>query len=210
MNEGVSNNLADCFAAVKWKKVPQETDSPVARASLIRGIRLHYSFATSTAISNLCNQDVQLARTHNARLIMSNQVPEQMAETERPYCIRHPDLATEETYRQLALQYPEIRYQAGRACAASGYHGLYLELDLLPDVSIAEEAREGKTDGGRLIYQKIMSYPCRYSVMDDRNRSVELDNPQCPAFLNGDTQVRWWVQSRLQTPKIVNEAWGFV
>ncbi|KAK8132192.1 hypothetical protein PG999_000365 [Apiospora kogelbergensis] len=131
---------------------------------------------------------------------MSNQVPDQMAEEERPYCIWHPHLALEDTYRQLARQYPEMRYQAGRACAAAGYYDLYLELDLLPDVSIAEEAREGGTDGGRLIYQHIMSYPCRYSVMDDRYRSIELEKPHCPAFLNGDTEVRWYVESRVQTP----------
>ncbi|KAK8061573.1 hypothetical protein PG994_007939 [Apiospora phragmitis] len=132
---------------------------------------------------------------------MSNQVPEQMAEEERPYCIWHPDLASEDTYRQLVRRYPEMRYQAGRASAAAGYHRLYLELDLLPNVSIAEEAREGATEGGRLIYQHILSYPCRYSVMDDRERSIELDKPHCPAFLNGDTQVRWYVESRVQTPE---------
>ncbi|KAK8052449.1 hypothetical protein PG993_003834 [Apiospora rasikravindrae] len=209
MNERGVNNLADCFAAIKGEKVPQDIHSPVAKASLIRGIRLHYSFATSTAVNELCDKNAQLARARNARLIMSNQLPEQMAETERPYCIWHPDLASEDTYRQLARQYPQMRYHAGRACAAAGYHGLYLELDLLPDVSIAEEAREGATDGGRLIYQQIMSYPCRYSVMDDLNRSVELDKPPCPAFLNGNTQVRWWVESRVQTPGGVNESWGF-
>ncbi|KAK8006028.1 hypothetical protein PG991_012325 [Apiospora marii] len=206
MSEGVSNNLADCFAAIKGEKVPQDAQSPVAKASLIRGIRLHYSFATSTAVNKLCDQVAQLARARNARLIMSNQVPEQMAETERPYCIWHPDLASEDTYRQLARQYPDMRYHAGRACAAAGYHELYLELDLLPDVSIAEEAREGATDGGRLIYQQIMSHPCRYSVMDDRTRFVELDKPQCPAFLNGDTQVRWWLESRVQTPSGIGQA----
>ncbi|KAK8135028.1 hypothetical protein PG984_007040 [Apiospora sp. TS-2023a] len=206
MDEEASENLADCFAAIKGEKAPQDTDSPVAKASLIRGIRLHYNFATSSAVTKLCDQDAQIARARNARMIMSNEVPEQMAETERPYCIWHPDLASEETYRQLAGQYPEMRYHAGRACAAAGYHELYLELDLLPDVSIAEEAREGATDGGRLIYQHIMSSPCRYSVMDDRNRSVELDKPQCPAFLNADTQVRWWLESRVQTPEGVGPA----
>ncbi|KAK8852024.1 hypothetical protein PGQ11_014503 [Apiospora arundinis] len=204
MHEEVEN-LPDCFAAIKGEKVPQNTGSLVARSSLIRGIRLHYNFATSKAVSELCDGDAQLARARNARLIMSNQVPEQMAEEERPYCIWHPDLASEITYRQLASRYPEMRYQVGRACAAAGYHDLYLELDLLPDVSIAEEAREGATDGGRVIYQHVMSHPCRYSVMDDRYRSIELDKPQCPAFLNGDTHVRWYVESRIQTPDSFSE-----
>lgn len=206
MNEQVVN-LPDCFAAMRGEKVPQNTDSLVARSSLIRGIRLHYDFATSRAINDLCDGDAQLARARNARLIMSNQVPDQMAEEERPYCIWHPHLALEDTYRQLARQYPEMRYQAGRACAAAGYHDLYLELDLLPDVSVAEEAREGGTDGGRLIYQHIMSYPCRYSVMDDRCRSIELEKPRYPVFLNGDTEVRWYLESRIQTPEEFHCEW---
>jgi hypothetical protein len=44
-----------------------------------------------------------------------------------------------------------MRYQVGRACAAAGYFDLYKELDLLPDVSIAEEAPGGNTEGGNQI-----------------------------------------------------------
>ncbi|KAF5642689.1 hypothetical protein F52700_3116 [Fusarium sp. NRRL 52700] len=55
-------------------------------------------------------------------------------------------MASEDTYRSLASKFPDMRHQIGRACAAAGFHTLYQELNLLPEVSIAEEARETKTD----------------------------------------------------------------
>lgn len=84
-----------------------------------------------------------------------------------------------------------MRYQVGRACAAAGYFSLYTELDLLPDVSIAEEAGEGNTEGGDQIYQSIMSAPVKYAVMDDYARSINAHSPPYPAFLNAETHVRW-------------------
>lgn len=64
------------------------------------------------------------------------------------------------TYRELARRYPKMRHEVGRACAVAGYTDLYLELQLLPDVSIAEEARdnEGK---GRAIFDEIMAQPVK-------------------------------------------------
>ncbi|KAF5538942.1 hypothetical protein FNAPI_10969 [Fusarium napiforme] len=82
--------------------------------------------------------------------------------------------ATEDTYRSLASRFTDMRYQVGRACAAAGYRALYQELDLLPEVSIAEEARESETDGGKLIYDEIMSFKYRYAIMDDCKRTIEL------------------------------------
>lgn len=71
-----------------------------------------------------------------------------------PYCIRYPEIATEDTYRRLARRYPSMAYHVGRACAVAGYLGLYKELNILPDTHIAEEAREcGNID----IYNYIMS-----------------------------------------------------
>jgi hypothetical protein len=109
---------------------------------------------------------------------------------ERPYCIWYPGLATEDTYRELARRYPSMRYQVGRACAVGGFQLLYLELDLLPDVSIAEEAREAKTEGSAAIFQHIMSQPVRYAVMDDYTRTVNLETPRPGANLNGNTALR--------------------
>ncbi|CAG7561896.1 unnamed protein product [Fusarium equiseti] len=121
---------------------------------------------------------------------MSNQVPDKMDESEEPYCIWHPDLATEDTYRALALKFPSMRYQVGRACAAAGYYTLFKELELFPEVSIAEEARESQTEGGKLIYDEIMAHKSRYAIMNDCKRSVEEEEEdyECPAYLNGDTE----------------------
>lgn len=71
---------------------------------------------------------------------MSNIIPEMATDAVTPYCIWYPDVATEETYRELSRRYPRMRYQIGRACAVAGYNKLFDELQLLPDVSIAEEA----------------------------------------------------------------------
>lgn len=108
---------------------------------------------------------------------------------EMPYCIWYPGLATENAYRDLARRYPELRYQVGRACAVGGYLTLYLELDLLPDVCIAEEAREAGNDGSTAIFEHIMKQPCRYAVMNDYERTVNLTDPRAGACLNGDTAI---------------------
>ncbi|KAJ6186867.1 hypothetical protein N7519_001775 [Penicillium mononematosum] len=118
-------------------------------------------------IIDLCNSSrfPEFVRARNARLVMSNVVPDGLEITEaQPYCIWNPDFAEEDTYRQVAQRYPSMRYQVGRACAAAGYINLYRELDQLPDVSIAEEAREGNTEGGDQIYQLIMSSPLKYAL----------------------------------------------
>ena len=69
-----------------------------------------------------------------------------------------------------------MRYQVGRACAVAGYVHLYRELDLLPDASIAEEARESKRGGGGScqIFEDFMATPTRYNVMDDYNSTLQL------------------------------------
>ena len=119
---------------------------------------------------------------------MSNVIPDMQAPATELYCIWYPEPASEETYRELARRYPSMRYQVGRACAAALYTDLYKELDLLPDVSIAEEARNADEDAE--IYKIIMSAPQRLAVMDDFTRSVNLDSPLTPAFLNGNMKPR--------------------
>ncbi|KAM0540442.1 hypothetical protein ACHAO7_011175 [Fusarium culmorum] len=127
---------------------------------------------------------------------MSNEIPVRMEKEEQPYCIWHPDFATEDTYRALASKFPDMRYQVGRACAAAGYNSLYEELDLLPEVTITEEARESNTEGGKLIYDEIMNFKHRYAIMDDCKRTIELEDFRIPAYLNGDTEVRWRLKFR--------------
>ncbi|KAI1419718.1 hypothetical protein F5Y12DRAFT_776503 [Xylaria sp. FL1777] len=191
---------AICFAAIRGERVPEDLDNNVIRASLIRGIRLHYDFAVSGEVATIASTMPSIARACNARMIMNNVVPQDMAEDQQPYCIWYPYFATENTYRTLVQAYPQMRYGVGRACAAAGYDSLYSELDLLPDVSIAEEARESGTEGGRRIYESIMSRPFRYAVMDDFMLSSETENPPFPAFLNGDTEVRWQLEPRFTVP----------
>jgi hypothetical protein len=182
--------------AIRGDAVPRLLEDRNSRAALIRGIRLHYHFAMSEPVRRLSSSMHQVARARNARRIMSNDIPERMTAKEQPYCIWYPDIATEDTYRSLASKYPDMRYQVGRACAAAGYHVLFQELDLLPEVSIAEEARESETDGGKLIYDEIMGFKSRYAVMDDCKRTIELCNYECPAYLNGNTEVRWRLAAR--------------
>ncbi|CEI63356.1 hypothetical protein FVEN_g114 [Fusarium venenatum] len=182
--------------AIRGDAVPRLLDHRDSRAALVRGIRLHYHFAMSEPVIRLSSSMPLVARARNARLIMSNEIPERMAPQEHPYCIWYPDFATEDTYRSLASKYPDMRYQVGRACAAAGYHALFHELDLLPDVSFAEEARESEADGAKLIYEEIMGFKYRYAIMDDCRRSIELMDYKCPAYLNGDTEVRWRLAAR--------------
>ncbi|RBR18573.1 uncharacterized protein FIESC28_06028 [Fusarium coffeatum] len=182
--------------AIQGDGVPSLLDSSNAQAALIRGIRLHYDFAMSEPVKRLASSMPKVARARNARRIMSDDIPERMAAEEQPYCIWHPDIATEETYRSLASKHPDMKYQVGRACAAAGYHSLWKELDLLPEVTHAEEARESGTDGGKLIYEEIMEFKYRYAIMDDCNRTIELWDYKCPAYLNGDTEVRWKLAAR--------------
>lgn len=165
-------------------------DHPVSRAVTIRGIRSFIEYAKSPEITALCASENALrspdfTRARNARLIMSNIIPtpeelgleiddgkDDPEHTRVPYCIWHPEFATEDTYRALAARYPSMRYQVGRACAAAGMDRLYAELDLLPDVSIAEEARESLTPGGDIIHYQTMSASYRYAIMDDYKRSI--------------------------------------
>ncbi|CAG7565697.1 unnamed protein product [Fusarium equiseti] len=182
--------------AIRGDGVPSFLDNSNAQAALIRGIRLHYDFAMSEPIKRLASSMPVVARARNARRIMSDDIPERMTTEEQSYCIWYPDIATEDTYRSLASKHPDMKYQVGRACAAAGYYALWKELDLLPEVTHAEEARESGTDGGKLIYEEIMEFKYRYAIMDDCKLTIELWDYQCPAYLNGDTEVRWKLAAR--------------
>ncbi|KAJ5726217.1 uncharacterized protein N7483_007574 [Penicillium malachiteum] len=196
-----------CAAAIKGEGVPVDLSSFWHRRAVIRGIRDSLQFATSPAIIELCSRDDgqahQFSRAHNARLIMSDIIPDMQNPATQPYCIWYPELASEETYRKVARQYLSMRYQVGRACAAACYTDLYKELDLLPDVSIAEESREVDKDAE--IYKIIMSALQRYVVMEDFSRSVHLETPRTPAFLNGDMKPRWALGQRVHPGKNLPE-----
>ncbi|KAL4884298.1 hypothetical protein BJY04DRAFT_226055 [Aspergillus karnatakaensis] len=174
----VKDRAEDFIAAIRGEKFPRRR-SGKHLLCLICGIRYHPGFATEL------RKDPRLTKALHARSIMSNIVPDITTPNDTPYCIWHPETATEETYRKLAARYPELKYQVGRACAVAGYTKLYKELDLLPDVHIAEEARD---NGSTEIYDLIMADD-KYDVMNDYTRAVNTDNPP-RASLNGDTAVR--------------------
>jgi hypothetical protein len=179
-----------CSAAIHGEEIPHALGFPVTRYCVLRGIRYHAGFATE--LRGLQNYP-EFTRALNARSIMSNIVPDMASLEHIPYCIWHPDVATEETYRELVRRYPQMRYQVGRACAVAGYLDLYRELQLLPDVSIAEEARDniGRDNGGsQAIFNEIVAQHVKYAVMDDYTRSVNINGPRPGAVLNGDTAVR--------------------
>lgn len=190
-----SYSRQDCLAALRGTAVPQSLGNNVVRLALVAGIRKNVALARLPELQELCDHDAEqmvFARARNARLIMSNQVPEEdmiRDEQARPYCIWHPDVATEQAYRALVDWYPEMKYQAARACAVAGYADLYRELDVLPDISVAEEARGNtKSPGAQKIYESIMATPTRYNVMDDYTLTISA-SPRPGAQLNADTAL---------------------
>ncbi|OLN89003.1 hypothetical protein CCHL11_06056 [Colletotrichum chlorophyti] len=181
----------DCRAAIRGEKVPDDLDMCpwVTQLCVLRGIRHNHGFATE--LRNMPGHP-EFTRALNARQIMSNIIPEMIEAEEFPYCIWYPDVATEDTYRALNDRYPQMRYQIGRACAVAGYADFYKQLDILPEVSIAEEAREHQNNtGSKQIFDDIVRQHVRWAVMDDYTRSVNLENPTPARYgLNGDTALR--------------------
>lgn len=171
---------AACRAAIRGERVPYELGLPVTRLCFIRGLRYCDGFG-----EELRGMHPTFTRALNARSIMSNRIPDIKNNDEIPYCIWYPQTASEATYRELAHRYPHMSYHVGRACAVAGYTELYKELDILPDVHIAEEAREC---GNMAIFDYIMSQPMRYDVMNDSTLTIATE-PKSSAHLNGDMAI---------------------
>ncbi|ATY61449.1 hypothetical protein A9K55_008883 [Cordyceps militaris] len=194
-------NASDARDAIRGLAVPDALGRRTMRLCVIRGLRYHAVFAQSPRAQAL-RAWPEFARALHARAVMSNSIPDIRGDDEVPYCIWHPDTASEDTYRELARRYPYMAYQVARACAVAGYSHLYQELQedgsVLPDVAVAEEAR---ACGSQDIYTAITSQPIRYRVMDDYSRSI-LADPQ-PSGLNGDTAVRPMleVKQKFQVPR---------
>lgn len=181
--------LQEAPLALRGERLPKDYANGLLYCA-IHGIRHNEAFAKSPEVVEQCKKITKLARARNARLIMSNQVPNMETDDAKPYCFWHPDTPNEKTLRELAKRYPDRAYLVGRACAVGGYHELYHELDLLPEVSIAEEARDQSSNnpGSKAIFDHIMEQPVCYAVLDDYTRTIK--KPRCPAFMNGDTAVR--------------------
>ncbi|KAK4496946.1 hypothetical protein PRZ48_011395 [Zasmidium cellare] len=173
---------AEATAAIRGERIPDALGLPLLRLCTIRGIRYHDGFG-----QELRGVSPEFTRALNAREIMSDRIPhiENLGE-ETPYCIWYPEVASEETYKQLVKKYPHMAYHVGRACAVAGYTDLFLELDILPEVHIAEEAREC---GNMTIFNHIMAKPVRYNVMNDYQTAVDISSPTASS-LNADTAVR--------------------
>ncbi|KAL3456167.1 hypothetical protein BJX64DRAFT_294356 [Aspergillus heterothallicus] len=179
---------AENAAAVRGERVPETVSGAATLCCLVRGIR--YNDGLAQELHGI-PEIPQITRALNARAIMSNRILEMTTPEEFPYCFWHPSLPTKQTLRELLRRYPDntlLLYQVGRACAAGGYTDLYNELGLLPDVAIAEEARDNY-DSGQMIYQAIMQAPIRYAYMDDYIGQLRV-KPILEACLNGDTCVR--------------------
>lgn len=178
----------DCRAAIRGQRIPVCLGVELVQRCVVRGIRYHSGFG-----SELRGILPVFTRALNARLVMDNVVPLGMeAEADTPYCIWHPSIPSKATLRELANRYPRMLYQIGRTCAVAGddYIDLYRELLILPDVHIAEEAREA---GSMALYEDIMTHPTRYNVMNDYERTIcstsEDNSLPGGALLNGDTAV---------------------
>ena len=203
----------DCRSALAGHALPRHLGNDVVRLCVVNGLRKHLGFALSSKVDELCGIEGQevFARARNACLIMNDRVPDDdlmQNAAWHPYCIWYPRVAKEETYRQLATAFPDMRYQVGRACAVAGYSRLYSELDLLPDPCIAEEARENTVgpaaEGARHIYDQIMAAPTRFGVMNDYERTVQSHKPKMGACLNADTAVLAALTPRAKFTKYFN------
>ncbi|KAI5460697.1 hypothetical protein BGZ63DRAFT_464759 [Mariannaea sp. PMI_226] len=186
-------------AAILGESVPGDLSSELTVRCTIRGIR-HYDGFGAELIGHE-QLPLSIKRALNARAIMSNRLPAGMEASDQiPYCFWYPDIPSEDTLRQLLRHTSKksMAYQVGRACAAGGYANLYKELNLLPDVSIAEEARDASASGSKEIYDSIVQQPCRYAIMDDYHRIVR-DTPIPMAFLIGNTCTR----STLSCKKVI-------
>ncbi|KAH7254220.1 uncharacterized protein BKA55DRAFT_510385 [Fusarium redolens] len=165
-------DLDELRAAIRGQSVPQNFLHELAYKCLVAGIRHHDGFALGVRGKSL-HQSIE--RAFNARDIMSGRVPEMEKPEDIPYCFWYPDVPNQDALRQLLKDHPTtlMRYQVGRACAVGGYVELFKELDVLPDVSIAEEARDN-LPASKAIYEL----------------------PQSGACLNGDTCVRSTLNKR--------------
>jgi hypothetical protein len=181
-------NLQETKAATQGQTLPVNLGRLVTQHAVVRGIRHHESFATGPA-AVLRGIRPLFTRALNARAIMSNTVPNISASDEFPYCIWYPDLPSRETLIEVAARYPEMRYQVGRTCAIAGYFDVYQSLNLLPEVAIAEEARESENVD---IYEDILKAHVKWRVFDDFTGTLHCSDPR-PAKLNGDTCIRTWL-----------------
>jgi hypothetical protein len=174
-------HLRPVLDAINGIRVPDFLGLEVVQLVVVAGIRRHAGFG-----HELRGLTPRFTRALNAQAIMYNEeIPDLNNPEEVPYCIWYPSVPDRDTCRKLIAQYPRMKYQVGRVCAVANYDDLYKELDILPEVGIAEEARE---NGSEAIYSAIVKQPVKYAVFDDYSRSLVLENPPV-SLINGNTCV---------------------
>lgn len=167
--------------AIKGVRIPDQLGSELAHRCVVAGIRRNADFG-----HELLGLTPRITRALNAQAIMYNRcIPKMSAPEQIPYCIWYPAFPSRDTCRKLIALYPEMEYHVGRVCAVANYEDVYEELDILPEVAIAEEARES---GSEAICSAILSQRVKYAVFDDYSRALNLNDPPI-SHLNGDTCI---------------------
>lgn len=167
--------------AINGVRIPDYLGLEVQQLCVVAGIRRNPGFG-----HELRGLTPRFTRALNAQAIMySRDIPDMNDPEEFPYCIWYPSLPDRDTCRKLITKYPWTKYQVGRVCAVANYDDLYKELDILPEVGIAEEARE---NGSEAIYSAIVKQPVKYAVFNDYSNSLVLENPPI-SLMNGNTCV---------------------
>ncbi|KEQ76411.1 hypothetical protein M436DRAFT_38504 [Aureobasidium namibiae CBS 147.97] len=167
--------------AINGVRIPDFLGLELVQLCVIAGIRRNAGFG-----HELRGLTPRFTRALNAQAIMySRDIPDMHDPEDFPYCIWYPSVPDRDTCRKLVTRYPRMKYQVGRVCAVANYEDLYKELDILPEVGIAEEARE---NGSEAIYSAIVKQPVKYAVFNDYSNSLVVENPPISP-MNGDTCV---------------------
>jgi hypothetical protein len=174
--------------AINGVRIPDYLGLELVQLCVVAGIRRNAGFG-----HELRGLTPRFTRALNAQAIMYNRdIPDINDPEEFPYCIWYPSTPDRDTCRKLITRYPWTKYQVGRVCAVANYEDLYKELDILPEVGIAEEARES---GSQAIYSAIVKQPVKYAVFNDYSNSLVLENPPI-SLMNGDTCVTALLESK--------------
>jgi hypothetical protein len=185
--------------AINGFRVPEYLGLELVQLCVVAGIRRHAGFS-----HELRGLTPRFTRALNAQAIMySRDIPDMNDPEDFPYCIWYPSTPDRDTCRKLITQYPRMKYQVGRVCAVANYDDLYKELDILPEVGIAEEARE---NGSEAIYSAIIKQPVKYAVLNDYSSSLVLGNPPISP-MNGDTCVTALLESKQSFKRPRPKAW---
>ncbi|EED18086.1 conserved hypothetical protein [Talaromyces stipitatus ATCC 10500] len=156
-------DLGEVRDALRGKAVPTVLEHRITRLCVIRGIRYHEQFAEDSELEQFRQYVPEVSRALTARAVMSNKIPSIPEARDRPYCISHPQVASQDTYRKLC-----------QLCGAVSRDG-----------SVAEEAR---ASGSMEIFESIMRKPVRYRVTNDYTREITLQDPTT-ACLNDDNAI---------------------